>query len=108
MTGVIEILLGAGLVAWHDRRRDVALALVAYLVAVFPANVYVAVAGVSADNLGGGDPWARLPFQAVYIAWVFWAVPGVSDHARSRAPRLRRLSVERSDRAMNNRLRGLT
>ena len=76
VTGAIELLLGAGLVAPTRRRREVALILVAYLVAVFPANVYVAVAGVSTDEFGGLNPWARLPFQAVYIAWVFWAVPG--------------------------------
>lgn len=93
-SGVIEILLGAGLVAWPDRRGDVALVLVAYLVAVFPANVYVALADVPVDNLGGVDPWARLPFQAVYIAWVFWAVPGLSVHARSRALSLRRRSLD--------------
>jgi uncharacterized membrane protein len=74
-TGVIEVLLGFGLLVPRRLRREAALALVAYLVAVFPANVYVAVTAVSVDDLGGGNPWLRLPFQAVYIAWVLWAVP---------------------------------
>jgi uncharacterized membrane protein len=74
-TGVIEILLGVGLLIPRRRRREAALALVAYLIAVFPANVYVAMTGVAVDDLGGGNPWLRLPFQAVYIAWVVWAVP---------------------------------
>jgi uncharacterized membrane protein len=87
-TGVLEILLGAGLLAprW---RREVALTLVAYLVAVFPANVYVAVADISLDGLGGGNPWLRLPFQAIYIAWVFWAVPGAVEPARDLVRRFR-------------------
>ena len=74
-TGLIEILLGIGLLIPRRLRRPVALALVAYLVAVFPANVYVAATAVSVDDLGWGNPWLRLPFQAVYIAWVLWAVP---------------------------------
>ena len=87
-TGVIEILLGVGLVAarW---RREVALVLVAYLVAVFPANVYVAVADIPLEGLGGGNPWLRLPFQAIYIAWVLWAVPGAFQPARDLIGRLR-------------------
>jgi uncharacterized membrane protein len=87
-TGVLEILLGVGLLLprW---RREVALALVAYLVAVFPANVYVAVADVPLEGLGGGNPWLRLPFQAIYIAWLLWAVPGALDPARDLVARLR-------------------
>jgi uncharacterized membrane protein len=82
-TGIIEALLGIGLVASRRWRRPVALVLVAYLVAVFPANVYVAVAGVALDGLGGGNPWLRLPFQAVYIGWVFWAVPDLLGPLRT-------------------------
>jgi uncharacterized membrane protein len=87
-TGVIEVLLGIGLLTprW---RRETALVLVAYLVAVFPANVYVAVAGVPVEGLGGGNPWLRLPFQAIYIAWVLWAVPGAFEPVRSLRRRLR-------------------
>jgi uncharacterized membrane protein len=87
-TGVIEILLGVGLVA-RRRRREVASILVAYLVAVFPANVYVAVAGVPVEGLGGGNPWLRLPFQVIYIGWVLWAVPGAFEPARDLLRRLR-------------------
>jgi uncharacterized membrane protein len=55
-TGVIEILLGAGLLIPRRRRREIALALIAYLIAVFPANVYVAVTDVPVEDLGGGNP----------------------------------------------------
>jgi uncharacterized membrane protein len=89
-TGVMEVLLGGGLVAPRRWRREVALALVAYLIAVFPANVYVAVARVPLDDLGGGNRWLRLPFQAVYISWVFWAVPDLPEPARAAIGRLRR------------------
>lgn len=69
-TGVCEILLGAGLL-WRRTRRAAAYGLVAYLIAVFPANVHMAVNGV---QIPGADVptwmlWARLPAQLVLIAW---------------------------------------
>jgi uncharacterized membrane protein len=88
-TGLLEMLLGAALAAPTRRRREVALALAAYLIAVFPANVYVAVAGVRIDGLpGASHPWMRLPLQAVYVAWTFWAVPGAWAMMRVRADQL--------------------
>ena len=76
-TGLLEMLFGAGLAAPSRRRREVALALAAYLIAVFPANVYVAATGKRIEGLpGASHPWLRLPFQGVYVAWAFWAVPG--------------------------------
>ena len=83
-TGLLEALFGVGLATPHRWRREVALALAAYLIAVFPANVYVAVTGVRIEGLpGASHPWLRLPFQFVYIAWTFWAVPGSWQLART-------------------------
>jgi uncharacterized membrane protein len=59
-------------------RRYAAWATIALLVAVFPANVYMATSGVVVEGIpGGGDPsalvrWGRLPLQAVLILWAFW------------------------------------
>jgi uncharacterized membrane protein len=73
-TGVIEIALGIGLAVVRSRRRLVGMATAAYLAAVFPANVYVAIAGVDVDGQPGGIyPWLRLPFQALFIAWALWS-----------------------------------
>jgi uncharacterized membrane protein len=89
-TGILEMLFGVGLAAPSRRRREVALALAAYLLAVFPANVYVAATGVRIEGLpGASHPWVRLPFQFVYIAWTFWAVPGSWQLARTRARQIR-------------------
>jgi hypothetical protein len=50
------------------------LALAAYLVAVFPSNVYVAIAGVDVDGQPGGwYPWLRLPLQVLFVAWALWS-----------------------------------
>jgi uncharacterized membrane protein len=74
VTGVIEIALGIALVAIRTRRPVVGLVTAAYLAAVFPANVYVAVAGVDVDGQPGGIyPWVRLPLQALFIAWALWS-----------------------------------
>ena len=79
LSGVAEILLGAG-VLFERTRRESAWGLVALLVAVFPANVYMAT---SDDVELGAVPeeyrdlsdlalWARLPLQAVLVAWAWW------------------------------------
>jgi uncharacterized membrane protein len=89
-TGLLEMLFGVGLAAPSRRRREVALALAAYLIAVFPANVYVAVTGKRIEGLpGASHPWLRLPLQGIYVAWSFWAVPGSWELARTRAQQLR-------------------
>ena len=78
VSGAFEILGGIG-VLWGPTRRAAAWGLVALLVAVFPANVYMALHQVSVE--GGpeflADPspaalWARLPIQGLLIAWAWW------------------------------------
>ena len=46
--------------------------LIATLVAVFPANLHMALNPDDYPDIPGGavSLWARLPFQAVFIAWV--------------------------------------
>ena len=74
ISGVFEILGGIGLML---RRTKVlaAIGLVLLLVAVFPANIYVALNNI---QLGGvmSQPiyqWIRLPMQLVLIAVVVWS-----------------------------------
>jgi len=84
VSGVAEVGLGVG-VLFERTRRLSAWGIVALLVAVFPANVYTVtddVAGeLAPDGMEGvarAVAWARLPFQAVLVAWAWW-------HARSGA-----------------------
>ncbi len=72
-SGIVELLLAAGLVGPPRWRRGAALATAAYLVVVFPANIYAAISGVPADGLPPGwSRWVRLPLQLPLIAAALW------------------------------------
>ena len=73
ISGVIEILLGIGLMiplvsvvaAWG---------MMALFIAVFPANINQAINSIPIDGIPHNPIayWIRLPFQAVLIAWAYW------------------------------------
>jgi uncharacterized membrane protein len=69
-SGIAEILGGLSLIP-HGTRRAAGWSLVGLLVAVFPANVWMAQ-HPERFNLPGGRATllARLPLQLVLIAWV--------------------------------------
>ena len=73
VSGAAEVAGGVGVLVprW---RRWAGRGLVALLLAVFPANVYMAV-GPEAATLGAPRwaLWLRLPLQFVLIGWVHWA-----------------------------------
>ncbi|HEY9733050.1 MAG TPA: DoxX family protein [Drouetiella sp.] len=70
LSGVCEIAGGIGLLI-PKLRKLASYGLIALLVAVFPANINMAV-----NSIDFGLPheflWWRLPFQFVFIAWVYW------------------------------------
>lgn len=74
-SGVAEIAGGAALMAPSPTvRRWGARWMVATLVAVFPANVHMALNPDDYRVPGGrGALYARLPFQLVFIAWAIAA-----------------------------------
>ena len=73
ISGVAEIVLGIAVLI-PSLRRPAALGIIALLIAVFPANLHIAMNDVplaGATEGAGIWNWVRLPFQAVFIAWAW-------------------------------------
>ena len=76
LSGLAEIVLGVYVL--EPRVRVLAAwGIIALLIAVFPANVYVALENVGLPDAapGTGNPlvnWLRLPLQALLIVWAWW------------------------------------
>ena len=68
-SGMAEIAGGMGLLA-ERTRRPAGWWLLATLVAVFPANVYMALNPERYSSVPPAALWARLPFQLVFAAIV--------------------------------------
>ena len=71
LTGVAEILGGIGLLVPRVSRLA-AWCLAAFLVAIFPANVYAAIneVGMGGHREGLEYLWLRAPLQATFLVWV--------------------------------------
>ena len=74
LSGLLGLAGGVGLLIPRFQRAA-AWGLVALLIAVLPANIYMATGPV---KFGGflDHPlyhWIRIPFQGVLIAWLLWS-----------------------------------
>ena len=83
VSGVVEVGLGAALVAWRRGRVPVGFVVAAFFVAVFPGNV--------AQYLEGNDGFGldtdrkrlvRLFFQPLLVVWALWSTGAWRDRAR--------------------------
>jgi uncharacterized membrane protein len=72
ISGAAEIAGGASLLV-PETRRLAGWGLIALLAAVFPANLHVALHGWKGYDLAPWLLWARLPFQPLMMALVYWA-----------------------------------
>jgi len=72
LTGVFEIAGAIGLLV-PRLIRPAAWALIAMLVAMFPANVYAALKGVTLRGRPATALWLRTPLQAFWIAALWWS-----------------------------------
>jgi uncharacterized membrane protein len=74
LSGLAEIVLGVFLLEPRTR-VFAAWGVIALLVAVFPANLWVVQQNIGVDGPGTGNAalnWARLPFQGVFVLWAWW------------------------------------
>ena len=71
ISGVLEIILGSLLIL--PKARFIAgWGLIILLVAVYPANIYVALTNGEAMDITPLIAWGRLPFQFVLIGLAYW------------------------------------
>ena len=68
VSGGFEILGGLGLLV-PQTRRAAAWGLVALLIAVFPANLYMAT---NMTSISSAIRWGRLPIQPLLMCWLLW------------------------------------
>ena len=73
ISGVFEILLG-GMLLFKKYRKIAGWGLIMLLLAVFPANIYLAQneAAQQAIDISQTVAIVRLPFQALFIGLAYW------------------------------------
>lgn len=71
LSGVFEIILGA-LLLIPKFSRLAAWGLIALLIAIFPANIYMAMNTELFPEFNPLLIWLRLPLQFLLIAWAYW------------------------------------
>ena len=70
-SGILEVFLGA-LLVFKKMRFTACWGLIALLLAVYPANIYLAVTNGSTLGFSPASAWLRLPFQFLFIAIACW------------------------------------
>ena len=71
ISGILEIILGT-LLIFPKTRFIASWGLILLLVAVYPANIYVALTNGEVMDTTPLIAWGRLPFQFVFIALAYW------------------------------------
>lgn len=71
VSGIVEIVVGLAVLAPKLRPHS-GWAAVATLVAVFPANVHMALHPEDFPDIPSIGLWIRLPIQLLLIAWAIW------------------------------------
>jgi uncharacterized membrane protein len=74
VSGLVEIALGTALLVSTRWRLAIGWALAAYLVAVFPGNIYAAVASLDVQGQPDGIyVWLRLLLQPLFVWLALWS-----------------------------------
>lgn len=80
LSGAAEVAGGVG-VLLSRWQRAAGWGLIILLVAIFPANIHIALNGWEGVQVERWLLWARLPLQFVLVAWVYYACLGRSKTA---------------------------
>jgi uncharacterized membrane protein len=71
LSGAIEFALGIALLVPRFTRRA-AWGIIVVCVAVFPANVHMALHAELFPQFSEAGLWLRLPLQGVIVLWAWW------------------------------------
>ena len=71
ISGAFEILLGIMLI-FNKTRYMACWGLILLLIAIFPANIYLAQTNGNLLDISPIVAWGRLPFQAIFIGIAYW------------------------------------
>ncbi len=71
ISGFFEVLFGIMLLI-PKTRYYAGWGLIVLLIAVFPANIYLAYTNGAAMDISAAVAWGRLPFQALFIGLAYW------------------------------------
>lgn len=74
LSGLVEILLGIGLI-YRPMRQYAAWGIIALLIAVFPANIFLAFNEGAQEAIGTNQLealWIRFPIQLLLIIIAWW------------------------------------
>lgn len=78
LSGVFEVVLGV-LLLIPKYTRLAAWGLILLLLAVYPANIHMAVNHHLYPDIPVRFHWIRLPLQFVFIAWAWWFTRGATE-----------------------------
>jgi uncharacterized membrane protein len=74
LSGVVELLLGLGMIFWKKERVRVGIVLAIFYVLIFPGNIAQYVHGADAFGLNTeGKRLTRLFFQPLLVLWALWS-----------------------------------
>lgn len=83
VSGLVEVSLGAALVAFGRGRIGVGLLVAAFFVAIFPGNIAQYLEHNDAFGLDTDRKrFVRLFFQPLLVAWALWATAAWRDRPR--------------------------
>ena len=71
LSGLFEVILGFMLIV-PALRYYAGWGLILLLIAVYPANIYLAQTNGAAMNTSALVAWGRLPFQFLFIGIAYW------------------------------------
>ena len=71
LSGLFEVILGIMLIV-PSLRYYAGWGLILLLIAVYPANIYLAQTNGAAMNTSALVAWGRLPFQFLFIGIAYW------------------------------------